>query len=160
MRKAFAAIFWVLVTLLYICNIAILAYLICRSFHLVDFSGWEWLSWANQRGLFWLWLIYLFGCIPVVALLQYYGKNLRNENISLPLVHTVFGVFVGLLKVILTIAVLSALVFLTVDVIIPLIQRHAESGEWNTEEIFGELRDGSVHEAQAIEKSVREILNK
>ncbi len=160
MRKTFAAIFWVFVTLLYIANIAFLVYLICRSFHFVDFSGWEWLSWANQRGLFWLWLVYLFLCIPVVALLKYYGKNLRNEDVALPLMHTVFGVFLGILKAIITIAVLSALVFLTVDVIIPMIQRHAASGEWNTEEIFGEIKDGSINEAQAIEKSVREIVDK
>lgn len=129
MRKLFAFVFWIFTTILYALNIMFLVYLVAQTFSiefLNGFCGWFATLVARavpaaaitERHLGILWLIYLFICTPVVALLQHYGKNLGNSKVSFPLMKTLFGVLAGIFKIILAVALLCVIYYLVFNIIL------------------------------------------
>ena len=129
MRKLFAFLFWIFTTVLYALNIMFLVYLIAQTFSITFLSGFcGWFATLIMRvvpsvsitgcHLGVLWLIYLFICTPVVALLQYYGKNLGNSSVSFPLLKTLFGILAGIFKIILVVALLCAAGYLVFNIIL------------------------------------------
>ncbi len=129
MRKIFAFVFWIFTTALYAANILFLIYLVGRTFSipfLGGFSAWftgllgQYVTFVNIAGfkLWQLWLFYLFICTPVVALLQYYGKNLGDKSVNFPLLKTLFGILAGILKIIIAVALISAAIYLVFEFII------------------------------------------
>ena len=129
MRKLLAFVFWIFTTALYVLNIMFLIYLIGRTFQITILDGYMvWFAGLVGRispnialttyELWSLWLIYLFICTPIVAFLQYYGKNLGDRSTSFPLLKTLFGVLAGILKIIITVALLCAAIYFVFEFLI------------------------------------------
>ena len=118
MRKIFAFLFWILISILSLLSVLFLIYLICQTFELNvlgDFYAWLFkILTITPVGtdLGTLWIIYLVICIPCVAILQAYGHNLANKNVSFPLLTTVVKIIGGFLEIILAIALLCGLIYL------------------------------------------------
>ena len=122
MRKILATIFWIFTSVLYILNIMFLLFLVAKTFNVTflnDFCLWfadliqkvspETNLLLIELGK--LWLIYLLICVPVVAICQYFGQNLGNQEVSFPILKTLFGILSGILKLVLVVALISIIFY-------------------------------------------------
>ena len=129
MRKIFATIFWMFTSVLYIANIMFLLYLVAQTFN-IAFLG-DFCVWFSDLvtkivpsislpaiALGTLWLVYALICVPVVAICQYFGQNLGNSEVSFPLIKTLFGILSAVLKLVLTVALLSVICYIVFHVIL------------------------------------------
>ena len=136
MRNFLAGIVGFITTILYILNLMVLGFLICRTF------GWTELdpafAWIFENIHFslddyklWLvWIVYLAIFTPLVALFHRYYRNIKDEDVLFPLFKTIFGVFSGGLKFIIGIIVSVIVSEVLFKLIIPTVSHGAFDSVW------------------------------
>lgn len=136
MRNFFAGIVGLITAALYIVNLAVLAFLLCRTFgwnELNPFFDWIFTNInfsLDQYKLWMVWGAYLAIFTPLVALFHRYHRNIKDEDVLFPFFKTIFGVFSGGLKFIIGIIVSAIISEILFNVIIPTVSHGAFDNVW------------------------------
>lgn len=136
MRNFFAGIIGIVTTLLYIINLLVLTFLLCRTFGWVElnpFFDWVFTNINFSLDNYKLWVVwagYIAVFTPFVALFHRYYRNVKNEDVIFPLFKTIFGVFSGGLKFIIGIIVSAIFSEILFNLIIPAISQGAIDSAW------------------------------